>query len=170
MRFSLTGILALSLLAGSAAAKPPDVPAPPKVNGEVAPPSVQDFFTPDPTRSEPEPPLPRAERRGLPIVWGWLADMGAAIRSAHAIESRDRPTMLADTPLENLERIRKAAKFYELGEALREAGESKLAASVYEEARALAPGSRYAHLSSERLQTLKREARADASQAESEQK
>lgn len=150
-------LLALALH-GAGVAKPPDVPQPPSVRGQVPPPGVQDFFVADPPPTELAPPV-AAPRRPLPVVGDWFDSLGTVLcpwRLAFSTGQPEveRPLDLADTPIESLERLSKAARFFELGEILREAGELKLAAVAYAEARTLAPGSRYSQMAAAQIERL----------------
>jgi hypothetical protein len=85
-----------------------------------------------------------------------VADLLIAVCPLHnyprtLLEQTDSMAFQPITPLENLEKLKKAAREFKLAEAQREAGLTGSAAVGYNHILKLVPGSRYAQMASERL-------------------
>jgi hypothetical protein len=146
----LAAVISVGLFTGALRAKPPDVPAVPRADCEVPSLLVQEFFESEPVEVKSEPlsvPLGFAMiRRKLPVCI--LLSGGAADA---LLESAEPLSFQPGTPLENLEKLNKAAREFELAEARREAGQPAAAAEGYQRVLKLVPGSRYAQMAEERL-------------------
>ena len=148
-RIGLAAVISVGLFTGAIRAKPPDVPAVPHADCEVPSVLVQEFFQGDPIDAKPEPlsgaPGSEKIRRKLPVCI--LLSGGADL----LLESADSLSFQPGTPLENLEKLNKAAREFKLAEARREAGLTEAAAEGYQRVLKLVPGSRYAQMAAERL-------------------
>jgi hypothetical protein len=149
-RIGSVAVISLALFSGALRAKPPEVPAAPYADCEVPPLLVQEFFLSDPSDTKSDalstPPAFEMIRRKLPVcilLSGGAADV--------LLESADPMSFQPGTPLENLEKLNRAAGEFKLAEARREAGLTEAAAAGYERILKLVPGSRYAQMAEERL-------------------
>ena len=149
-RIGWVAVISLALGGGALRAKPPEVPVVPRADCEVPPLLSQEFFLSDPNDTKSDalsvPPGFEMIRRKLPVcilLSGGVADA--------LVESADPKSFQPGTPLENLEKLNKAAREFKIAEARREAGLTDVAVEAYERILKLVPGSRYAQMAAERL-------------------
>jgi hypothetical protein len=166
-RIGSVAVISVAMFSGSLRAKPPEVPAVPRADCEVPPLLVQEFFLSEgiDTTSESlnKPSGFNVIWRKLPVchlfsegVVDSVADLLIAVNPLHnyprtLLEQTDSMAFQPVTPLENLEKLKKAAREFKLAEARREAGLMDAAVAGYERILKLVPGSRYAQMAAERL-------------------
>jgi hypothetical protein len=163
----LAAVISVGLSVGALRAKPPEVPAAPRADCEVPPLLVQEFFLSEAIDTTLES-LNRPS--GFDVIWRKLPvcnlfneamadsvdDLLIAVCPLHnyprtRLEQTDSMAFQPVSPLENLEKLKKAAQEFKLAEAQREAGLTGAAAAGYDRILKLVPGSRYAQMAAERL-------------------